>query len=191
MQQLPLFQPSTWTVTDLTYYLRELLENDSHLQDLWVQGEVSNLSRPSSGHMYFTLKDEGAALRCVMWRNAVARQTFMPREGDALEAHGSMSIYEVNGQYQLYVDIIRPAGEGVLYQEFLRLRAQLEAEGLFDEARKRPIPRWPECIGIVTSSTGAALRDMLNTLRRRFPLVKVTLAATSVQGADAPAGIIA
>jgi exodeoxyribonuclease VII large subunit len=191
MQQLTFFQPPSWTVTDLTDYLRELLESHVQLQDLWVQGEVSNLSHPSSGHLYFTLKDEGAALRCVMWRNAVAQQTFIPREGDALEAHGSISIYEVSGQYQLYVDSIRLAGEGALYQEFLRLKARLEVEGLFDEARKRAIPVWPQCIGIVTSPTGAALRDMLNTLRRRFPIVKVALAPTSVQGSDAPAGIIA
>ena len=191
MEQLSLFQPPSWTVTDLTNYLRNLLESDSNLQDLWVEGEVSNLSRPSSGHLYFTLKDSGATLRCVMWRNAVARQSFIPREGDSLEAHGNLSVYEASGQYQLYVDTIRPAGEGVLYQEFLRLKARLEAEGLFDEARKRAIPRWPEWIGIITSPTGAALRDMLNTFRRRYPLVEVVLAPTSVQGVDAPQGIIA
>lgn len=190
MNQLPLFQPPSWTVTDLTRYLRALIESDSNLQDLWVQGEVSNLSRPSSGHLYLTLKDAGAALRCVMWRNTVNRQTFMPRDGDAIEAHGSIGIYEVSGQYQLYADWIRPAGEGALYQEFLRLKARLEVEGLFDEARKRPVPRWPRRIGLVTSPTGAALRDMLNTLRRRYPLVEVVLAPAPVQGAEAPPGIV-
>lgn len=190
MEQLPLFQPPSWTVTDLTYYLRNLLESDSNLQDLWVEGEVSNISRPSSGHMYFTLKDAGATLRCIMWRNAVGRQVFLPREGDSLEAHGSLSVYEVSGHYQLYVDTIRPTGEGALYQEFLHLKARLEAEGLFDEARKRAIPRWPERIGIITSPTGAALRDMLDTLRRRYPVVEVVLAPTSVQGGDAPLGIL-
>lgn len=189
MTQLSFFQPAPWTVFDLTRYLRDLMEGDPNLQDLWVQGEVSNLSRPSSGHLYFTLKDGSASLRCVMWRNAVARQSFTPREGDAIEAHGSISIYEVGGQYQLYADELRPAGEGLLYQEFLRLKARLEAEGLFDEARKRPIPRWPKVIGIVTSPTGAALRDMMNTLRRRYPLVEVVLSATPVQGAEAPGGI--
>ena len=191
MQLLPLFQPPAWTISDLTHYIRELLESDGTLQDLWVQGEVSNLSRPSSGHLYFTLKDSGAALRCVMWRNAVDRQAIIPRAGDAIEAHGNISVYEVSGQYQLYVDFIRPAGEGILYQEFLRLKARLEAEGLFDESRKRPIPPWPKLIGIVTSPTGAALRDMLNTLRRRYPLVKVILAPTPVQGEEAPAAIVA
>jgi len=190
MEQLPLFQPPSWTVTDITYYLRNLLESDSNLQDLWVEGEVSNISRPSSGHMYFTLKDTGATLRCIMWRNAVARQAFLPREGDSLEAHGNLSVYEVSGYYQLYVDSFRLAGEGALYQEFLRLKARLEAEGLFDETRKRAIPRWPERIGIITSPTGAALRDMLDTLRRRYPVVEVVLAPTSVQGGDAPLGIL-
>jgi exodeoxyribonuclease VII large subunit len=190
MTQLSFFQPPAWTVADLTRYLRELLENDENLQDLWVQGEISNLSRPSSGHLYFTLKDASAALRCVMWRNAVIRQVFLPREGDAVEVHGSLSVYEASGQYQLYADSIRPAGEGALYQEFMRLKARLQAEGLFDEARKRPIPHWPHTIGLVTSPTGAALRDMLNTLRRRYPLVRVVLAPTPVQGGEAPAGII-
>jgi exodeoxyribonuclease VII large subunit len=191
MTQLSFFQPPSWTVTDLTRYLRELLESDDHLQDMWVQGEVSNLNNPSSGHLYFTLKDAGASLKCVMWRNSVLRQVFRPKEGDAVEVHGNISIYESTGQYQLYADLIRPAGEGALYQEFLRLKARLQAEGLFDEDRKRPIPRWPEVIGIVTSPTGAALRDILNILRRRYPLVRVVLAPTSVQGADAPPGIVA
>jgi exodeoxyribonuclease VII large subunit len=190
MSQLPLFQPSSWSVTNITRYLRDLLESDHNLQDLWVQGEVSNFSRPSSGHLYFTIKDNNASLRCVMWRNAAVRQTFIPSDGDAVEVHGSISVYEVAGQYQLYADAIRPTGEGLLYQEFLRLKARLEAEGLFDSARKRPIPKWPRQIGIVTSPTGAALRDMLNTLHRRYPLVEVILAPTPVQGDEAPSGIV-
>lgn len=191
MTQLSFFQPASWTVTDLTRYLRQLLEGDVTLQDLWVQGEVSNFSRPASGHLYFTLKDNTASLRCVMWRNAVLRQKFLPRDGDAVEVHGSISIYEAGGQYQLYADLIRPTGEGVLYQEFLRLKARLEGEGLFDTARKRILPRWPRTIGIVTSPTGAALRDMLDTLRRRYPLARVVLAPTPVQGDEAPRGVIA
>jgi exodeoxyribonuclease VII large subunit len=191
MDQLPLFQPLLWTVTELTRYLRELLEGDEYLQAIWVQGEVSNFSRPSSGHVYFTLKDASASLRCVMWRNAAMRQQFLPREGDAVRVHGSLSIYEAGGQYQLYADLIRPAGEGDLYKEFLRLKARLEEEGLFDPARKRPVPRWPQCIGIVTSPTGAALQDMLNTLRRRYPLARVVLAPVPVQGVEAPPAIAA
>ncbi len=194
MSQMPLFTPrlpSSWSVTDLTRYLRELLESDELLQDVWVKGEVSNFSRPASGHLYFTLKDSTASLRCVMWRNAVLRQSFTPRDGDAIEVHGSISVYELGGQYQLYADVFRPVGEGALYQEFLRLKAMLEAEGLFDPERKRPIPVKPKQIGIITSPTGAALQDMLNTLRRRYPLVEVVLAPTPVQGDDAPVRIIA
>jgi exodeoxyribonuclease VII large subunit len=189
MTQLPLFEPLTWTVSEVTQYLRGIIGNDPAMQDLWVLGEVSNLSRPASGHLYFTVKDASATLRCVMWRNNVLRQASIPREGEAIEVHGFIDIYEAGGQYQLYADLIRPAGEGLLFQKFLRLKAQLEAEGLFDPARKRPIPEWPNCIGIVTSSSGAALRDMLNTIRRRYPLVTVVLAPTPVQGEDAPAGI--
>jgi exodeoxyribonuclease VII large subunit len=193
MSQLPLFSPhlpASWTVADLTRYLRELLESDEVLQDVWVTGEVSNFSHPASGHLYFTLKDSAASLRCVMWRNAAMRQGYMPSDGDAIEVHGSISIYEVGGQYQLYADIFRPAGEGALFQEFLRLKAMLEAEGLFDPERKRPIPGMPHRLGIVTSPTGAALQDLLNTLRRRYPLVEVVLAPTPVQGDEAPQGII-
>ncbi len=192
MSQIPLFNPlvpDSWSVADLTRYLRELLESDEVLQDVWVKGEVSNFSRPASGHIYFTLKDSAASLRCVMWRNAALRQRFMPRDGDAVEVHGSISVYELGGQYQLYADVIRLAGEGALYQEFLRLKALLEAEGLFAPERKRPIPPRPRCIGIVTSPSGAALQDMLNTLRRRYPLVEVVLAPTPVQGDEAPAAI--
>lgn len=191
MSQLPFFEPPSWTVTDVTRYLRNLLSGDEHLQDLWVMGEVSNLSRPASGHLYFTLKDANASLRCVMWRNTVIRQQVLPRDGEAVEVHGGVDIYEAGGQYQLYADLIRPAGEGLLYQEFLRLKARLEAEGLFEAERKRPIPKWPRRIGIVTSPTGAALRDMLNTIQRRFALVEVILAPSAVQGTEAPVNIVA
>lgn len=190
MMQMPMFQPPTWSVTDLTRFLRDLLEAEEDLQDLWVEGEVSNLSRPASGHLYFTLKDRNAALRCVMWRNAVMQQAYLPANGDAIEVHGNISIYEASGNYQLYGDLIRPAGEGALYQEFLRLKAQLEAEGLFDPQHKQPIPSWPRMIGIVTSPTGAALQDMLDTIRRRFPPLQVVLSPTQVQGEQAPQGIV-
>jgi exodeoxyribonuclease VII large subunit len=190
MTQLTFFEPPIWSVTELTHYVHDLLANDDNLQDVWVQGEVSNFSRPSSGHLYFTLKDSACSLRCVMWKNAAMRQKFIPREGDALEVHGSLNVYEAAGQYQLYADSIRPAGEGALFREFLRLKARLEAEGLFAPERKRLIPRWPHRIGIVTSPTGAALRDILHTLSRRYPVVEVVLAPTQVQGDEAPAGIV-
>jgi exodeoxyribonuclease VII large subunit len=191
VEQLSLFDLSArWTVSTLTRYLRQLLESDVSLQDVWVQGEISNLSRPVSGHLYFTLKDSGASLRCVMWRNEAARVRLTLQDGQSVEAHGKISLYEAAGQYQLYADVIRPLGEGALYQEFLRLKALLEAEGLFDATRKRLLPDSPRHIGIVTSPTGAALRDILNTLRRRLPLVKVILAPTLVQGEEAPPAIV-
>ncbi len=183
--------PRVWAVSELNRYLRELLESDYRLQDLWVAGEISNLSRPASGHMYFTLKDGEASLRCVMWRPDVAALPFPPRDGQAVEVHGRISIYEAGGLYQLYADTIRPAGEGALFQAFLQLKARLEAEGLFDPARKRPLPAWPRRIGIVTSPTAAALRDVLHVLQRRFPIAEVVLAPTPVQGPDAPDGIVA
>lgn len=192
MEQYSFFQPqNVLKVSQLTTYLRQLLESDPILQEVWVEGEISNFSRPSSGHLYFTLKDGDAAIRCVMWRNAAQRMNFAPREGLAVQAHGSMGIYEVSGQVQLYVDTLRPAGEGALYQEFLRLKAKLEAEGLFDEDRKRVPPRMPKRIGIVTSPTGAALQDMLNTIQRRYPLAEVIVSPTPVQGINAPPGIVA
>ncbi|HEY9075339.1 MAG TPA: exodeoxyribonuclease VII large subunit [Anaerolineaceae bacterium] len=190
MQQFTLFQPPVLSVTELTRYLRGLLEGDSTLQDTWVQGEVSNFARPSSGHLYFTLKDASAALKCVIWRTAAQRIRFGMQDGMAVEVHGAISIYEPGGQYQLYVDAVRSVGEGRLYQEFLRLKARLEAEGCFDESRKRLLPTVPKRIGIVTSPTGAALQDMLNTLRVRYPLVEVILSPTAVQGEEAPLQII-
>ena len=192
MEQFSFFKPKNiLSVSQLTSYLRQVLESDEILQDLWVTGEISNLSKPASGHLYFTLKDNDSAVRCVMWRFAASRLSFAPRDGNAVEAHGSMSIYEVSGQVQLYVDTLTPAGEGALYQEYLRLKAKLEAEGLFDPETKRPLPPLPKRIGIVTSPTGAALQDMLDTIRRRFPIAEVILAPTTVQGLDAPSNIVA
>lgn len=180
-----------WTVTELNRHIRQLVESDYRMQDIWVSGEISNLSRPSSGHMYFTLKDENGSLRCVMWRPDVANLFHLPKDGEAVEAHGYISVYEAGGQYQLYADKIRPAGEGVLFREFLRLKESLELEGLFDTERKRPLPVRPGRIGIVTSPSAAAFRDVINVLRRRYPLVEVILSPTPVQGVEAPAKIVA
>jgi exodeoxyribonuclease VII large subunit len=192
-QQFELFpeKPRRFSVMDLNSYLRALLEGDETLQDIWVNGEISNLSLPKSGHIYFTLKDSQAAVRCVMWRSQVTRLTSLPQDGMAVEVHGSISVYEASGQYQLYADTIRPAGEGYLYQEFLRLKASLEAEGLFDPSRKRQLPVLPSVIGIVTSPTGAAIRDILNTIGRRYPLAEVVLAPAAVQGEAAAPEIAA
>jgi exodeoxyribonuclease VII large subunit len=184
-------QEPVYSVADLTAYIRALLESNENLMSVWVAGEVSNVSRPSSGHVYFTLKDSAASLRCVIWRDQASRLAAPLRDGMALEAHGSVSVYEQGGQYQLYVDGLRAAGEGLLYQEFLRLKAKLEAEGLFAEERKRPLPELPRVVGVITSPTGAALQDILNTLRNRCPLVRVVLAPAAVQGENAPAQLVA
>jgi exodeoxyribonuclease VII large subunit len=185
------YAPRTWTISDLVRYLRQSVEADFRLQDIWVRGEISNLSRPASGHLYFTLKDAEASLRCVMWRSEASRQRDLPRDGETIEAHGHLGVYESAGQVQLYADALRAVGEGEHFQAFLRLKAKLEAEGLFDAGRKRPIPAWPKRIGIVTSPAAAALRDVLHVLRRRFPLAEVVLAPTPVQGPEAPDGIAA
>lgn len=182
---------SARTVSEITEHIHNLFETDFLLQDVWVTGEVSNMTRAQSGHWYFTLKDSNAALRCVMWRSAVALQGIIPQNGDALEVHGKIGVYEPRGEYQLYADLLRPVGVGDLYQRFERLKAKLQAEGLFDGDRKRDTPAMPHKIGIVTSPTAAALQDILNVLRRRFPLTEVILSPAQVQGADAPPTIIA
>ncbi|HMK07975.1 MAG TPA: exodeoxyribonuclease VII large subunit [Anaerolineales bacterium] len=185
------YAPRTWKISDLVRYLRQMVETDFRLQDLWATGEVSNLSRPASGHLYFTLKDAEASLRCVMWRSEALRQRYLPRDGETVEVHGHIGVFESAGLVQLYADTLRPTGEGELYQNFLRLKARLEAEGLFEASRKRPLPPRPGRIGIVTSPAAAALRDVLHVLRRRFPLAEVVLAAAPVQGPEAPQGIAA
>ena len=188
--QPTLFSAVHLTVSQLTFRIRKLLEGDLELQDVWVEGEISNLTRPASGHIYFTLKDKNASLRCVMWKTDAARSRPNMQEGMAVEVHGKIAVYEPQGQYQLIVNIIQLKGEGALYQEFMRLKSALEAEGLFDAERKRPIPELPRVIGVITSGTGAALRDMLNTLRRRLPLVQVILAPSPVQGIEAPPALV-
>ena len=189
-EQQSLFGPRVLTVSGISQYLRALFESDEILNDVWVSGEVSTLSTPSSGHIYFTIKDSSASLRCVVWRSQAARLRVPLKTGMAVEVHGAVSIYEASGQYQLYVDAVRAAGEGLLYQEFLRLKDQLEAEGLFDPERKRSLPAFPHRIGIVTSPTGAALQDMLNTIRQRYPLAQVVLSPAMVQGEDAPPKLV-
>lgn len=180
-----------WTVSQLTAHIRDLLEDHGPLQDLWLAGEISNWSRSSAGHLYFTLKDSGAALSCVMWRSAATRLAWRPQQGDAAQAHGHISVYPPRGVYQLYVDQLRPAGRGDLHARFEVLRERLRAEGLFEAARKRPCPPFPRVVGIVTSPQAAALRDVLQVLRRRYPLVRVLLAPTLVQGDQAPARMVA
>ena len=195
LEQLGLFSGSTlsepYTISQLTAHISRLIDDDPALGDLWVEGEISNFSRASSGHCYFTLKDAGSQIGCVMWRSVAERQRYLPTGGDLVRVHGRVGVYEAGGRYQLYVDKIQPAGVGNLYLEFEQLKARLEADGLFDPQRKRPLPRFPRCIGVVTSPTAAALRDILNVLSRRYPLASVLLSPTQVQGDAAPPQIVA
>ena len=179
-----------WTVTGITRYIREVFEYDDNMQDIWVEGEISNLTQARSGHLYFTLKDSDAQLKCVMWRSQTALLPFLPEHGDRVRAHGRISIYETGGVYQLYADTLEPLGQGDLHQQFEALKARLEAEGLFDPERKKPLPLFPRLIGVVTSPDAAALRDILNVLQRRYPLAAVLLAPTLVQGVEAPSQIV-
>jgi exodeoxyribonuclease VII large subunit len=191
--QMGLFsQPERpYSVSEITGRIRTLLEREPLLQDVWIEGEVSNFSRASSGHIYFTLKDAGAQMNGVVWRTQAQALTYIPRSGDQVVIHGRIGLYEQGGRYQIYVDAIRPAGRGSLYQEFERLKAQLEAEGLFAPERKRPLPAYPQRIGVVTSPTAAAFRDVINVLTRRYPLAEILLSPTLVQGETAPPQIVA
>ncbi|HKD76640.1 MAG TPA: exodeoxyribonuclease VII large subunit, partial [Ktedonobacterales bacterium] len=176
------------SIGDVMRYLREVFEVDEGLQDLWVRGEISNFTRAASGHCYFSLKDEQATLRCVLFRGNAARTS---RLGNGMQvyAHGRMAVYEARGDMQLMIDAIEDAGIGMLYQRFLALKAELEEQGLFAPDRKRAIPTAPHVIGLVTSPDAAALRDIVRTLRLRWPLARVVLAPTLVQGETAAAEI--
>jgi exodeoxyribonuclease VII large subunit len=183
--------PQTWTVSQLTQHIKNLLESDLDLQDVWLTGEISNFSRAFSGHLYFTLKDAGAAISCVMWRSDAEQLAWKPAQGAATLAHGHISVYAPRGNYQLYVDRLQPAGLGDLHARFEELRDRLKAEGLFDAERKKALPPFPRLLGIATSPQAAALRDVLNVLRRRYPLARVLFAPTPVQGDLAPPRIVA
>ena len=179
------------SVSALTTHIVFLFENDASLRDVSVLGEVSNWKRAASGHIYFSLKDAGATLPAVMWKGSASAQSWLPREGDQVVAHGYVGVYPERGAYQLYANRIQPAGRGQLYAEFERLKAKLEQEGLFDPARKRPIPTQPKRIGVVTSRDAAALRDILRVLSTRWPLVEAVVFPTLVQGSEAPVQIVA
>lgn len=179
------------SVSQLTSHIKSLLEEDPALQDVWVEGEVSDFTRASSGHIYFTLKDETSSLRCVLWRSMAMQLGRLLQDGEMVLVHGRVSVYELRGLYQLYVDLVSPLGMGLLHLRFEELKRKLAAEGLFDEERKRALPPFPQVLGVVTSPVGAALRDILKILARRFPLVEVILAPTSVQGEEAPSQIVA
>ncbi|MHC1585681.1 MAG: exodeoxyribonuclease VII large subunit [Candidatus Syntropharchaeia archaeon] len=172
-----------FTVKEITKRIKDLIEGDSSLNDIWVKGEISNFKKVSSGHFYFTLKDEFAQLSCVMFRPNLK---FLPEDGMSVIVGGSVGVYERKGNYQFYVREIKPDGLGELYLAFEQLKKKLEKEGLFDPSRKKPLPKLPQRIGIVTSPTGAVIRDILNIIKRRFFNVHIILAPVPVQGDDAP-----
>lgn len=174
-----------YTVRQLTGRIKELLESDLQFVNLLVKGEISNLKQAASGHVYFTLKDNYSCIRVVMFRSGVKRLKFVPENGMAVRVRGYVTVYERGGQYQLYAEEVEPDGTGALFAALEKLKQQLAAEGLFDPSYKKQLPRFPQCVGIVTSPTGAVVRDMINILRRRWPLVKILLSPVSVQGETA------
>ncbi len=173
----------------LVSYVKELLDTDALLADVWIEGEVSQVFHARSGHLYFSLKDDDVTLKCVLFRTLAERQSRLPEVGDALVAHGRLGLYARDGTVQLYADVVQAAGLGVLALQFEQLRQRLEAEGLFEETRKRPLPARPRVIGVVTSPDGSVWHDIQQVLRRRFPLVEVVLAPALVQGRHAPDSI--
>jgi exodeoxyribonuclease VII large subunit len=188
MPPAPASPRTVHSVTELAETLRDLVE--SGLPRVWVQGEISNLARPASGHWYFTLKDAGAQLRCVMFRNANLHVRPPPRDGDAVLVRAQVSVYTARGDLQLICEHLEPAGQGALLRAFEELKKKLVAEGLFDEHLKREPPRLPRAIGLITSASGAAIQDVLTTLARRYPLAPVCLYPVPVQGHDAPSAIV-
>ena len=177
------------TVSDLNRRVKTLLERG--IARLWVEGEISNIAKPASGHIYFSLKDDGAQIRAAFFRQRQRGPTIGLKNGDQVLAFGRVSLYEPRGDYQLIVEQIEPAGEGALKREFDKLKRRLQAEGLFDDSRKQDLPALPQQVGVITSPTGAAVRDILSILARRFPGVPVVIYPSSVQGDAAPAELIA
>lgn len=178
-----------WSVNELTRYIKNILGGDAILQNVWVRGEISNFKHHSAGHMYFTVKDESSSLRCVMFRSRNGLLSFVPADGMRVLINGYIGLYEKSGQYQMYAEEMQPDGLGALHLAYEQLKKKLEAEGMFSPERKRPLPYLPRKIGIVTSPTGAAIRDMITVLRRRFPNSEIILAPVHVQGGEAPAEI--
>ena len=178
-----------YKVHEITQILQGILQSEPILQDLWLEGEISNLARPSSGHVYFTLKDNNSQIHCAIFQRAASRLRFPLQNGDAVLVNGRLTIYDVRSQYQIIGERVVPAGVGELQLAFERLKEQLDAEGLFDQTHKKPLPKFPQKIGLITSATGAAIRDIFRMLQKRYPAVEVLLFPTLVQGEGAAAEI--
>ncbi|MBQ8940956.1 MAG: exodeoxyribonuclease VII large subunit [Firmicutes bacterium] len=182
-------QVNVYTVSQINGYIKRLIDSDVFLSGLHIEGEISNFKLHSSGHLYFSLKDKTGSIDCVMFRSAAQYLEFMPKNGDAVLVGGRVSLYEKTGKYQVYVDYMQPAGLGALHAEFEKLKQKLAAEGLFDEKFKKPIPEYPKTVALVTSPTGAAVRDMIDVSRRRNPSIKLVIVPVLVQGENAAADI--
>ena len=171
-----------FSVTEITNKLSRIIEQQPQLQNVWVKGQVSNLSRPASGHIYFTLKDEKSNIRGVLWRSSASRLQFLPRDGDEVLVQGGINIYAASSNYQIIVNDIEPIGIGALQRTFEELKLKLSSEGLFDPRHKKPLPQFPKKIGVITSETGAAIQDIYQQLQKRYPLTELLLHPTLVQG---------
>jgi len=181
---------SVITVSQLNRYIAQMFDADELLTDVRVRGEISNFKQHTSGHMYFTLKDEGSQIRCAMFRGRNFQLKFRPEDGQRVIARGNVGVYEKRGEYQLYVSSLEFDGVGALFEAFERLKKKLEAEGLFAPERKRSLPRYPRRVGVITSPTGAAVKDICRVLKRRFPPVNILIIPTLVQGERAPEDIV-
>lgn len=180
--------PAIFTVSRLNQTVRTLLERE--MGQVWITGEISNFTQPASGHWYFTLKDDTAQVRGAMFRNSNRRVTFRPQHGQQVLVRASVTLYDPRGDYQIIVESMQPAGEGLLQQKYEQLKAALQAQGLFDQQFKKPLPSPAHCVGVITSKTGAALHDILQVLKRRDPSLPVVIYPTAVQGDDAPGQIV-
>lgn len=178
------------TVSKVNNYIKRLIDSKSVLNNIWVKGEISNYKRHSSGHIYLTLKDESSVIKAVMFRSAASSLDFEPDDGTMVIAHGRVSVYEAGGTYQLYIEDMTRDGVGDLYKEFEKLKEKLSKEGLFDEQFKKQIPRYPNKIGVATAPTGAAVRDIINVITRRYPLAEIIIYPTLVQGVGAKESIV-
>lgn len=183
-------EPKVATVSQLNSYLKKIIDNNVNLNDIWIKGEISNFKLHYSGHMYITLKDEGGVLKAVMFKSAASQLNFMPEDGMKVLARGRVSVYEQGGSYQLYINEMIPDGVGALYIAYEQLKKRLEEEGLFEQAHKKPIPQYPEKIGVITATTGAAVRDIINVITRRYPYAEIIIYPSLVQGDGAAANIV-
>lgn len=178
------------TVSQINGYVKKILDHNIILNNVWIKGEISNFKHHYSGHMYITLKDEGGVLKAVMFRSAAQTLSFEPSDGMKVLARGRISVYEAGGSYQLYIEEMIPDGVGELYIAYEQLKRQLGEEGLFDEIHKKPIPEFPRKIGVVTASTGAAVRDIINVITRRYPMAEIIIYPAQVQGVGAAQSIV-